>query len=326
MSMSARAFTDKFARLPAAGKRRRRRRRESPEHNDAYEYEEEFEDLFSAGDEEPGGERRVREFASDEAEAEFWRIRDPPLRNDSASGSRSNNEWPVVPANECPICWEQQTFVMRDTRAGTADVAQGKTAMVQRVDDYRRVIFDLERALRTVENDRVVWDAMLKARREYIEQHLDAHGVPHVKWTLDMLRAHYEVRDDDAADDDHTFDVERLYRKEERDLRRIQGKITKTALYVGDDAGAADPASQSEGRGKPAVNLRAVDGILRLSKRRQELIKSIEDCIKARAEDTQASSRQIITLLQVRAAPDAVEQGGDAARDVVADMYRVGGL
>ena len=241
-----------------------------------------------------------------------------------------------VPADKCPLCWEQQMFVMRNTQQqhGTGDVQQAKTAMLQKIDDYRRVIFDLERSLRTMQNDSIIWEAMLLARRTYIEKHLDAYGVPYTRWTREMLARHYDVRNE------HTFDLERSYRTDERDMRRMQAKIVKQSLYIrqpGAESSGGGVNSAAASGGGTAVNLRAAEMILKLSKRRQELNKAIDDCVKGRAEDTQANSRQLISLLQSTAAREngtaqagAGREGGadgaDEPLDVIADMYEVGGI
>lgn len=251
-----------------------------------------------------------------------------------------------VPADECPICWEQQNFLMRDTRprgGASADVQQSQGAMVQKITDYRKVIFDLEVSLRTVQNDAIVWKAMLLARREYIERYLIEYGVPFTAWTREILETHYDVRNG------HTFDLERDYRMEERDMRKIQTKIVKNALYMktppGDVQSHSGGGGGGEDDGNLAINLRSAEMIIKLSKRRQELNKAIEECVKGRAEDTQAASRQIISLLQNTAAQRQADGAFDAPgrqadgvfdenaedacerpSDVIADMYNVGGL
>jgi len=253
-----------------------------------------------------------------------------------------------VPADECPICWEQQNFVMRNTRpaaqsaggaaGAAADVQQSQSALVQRINDYRKVIFDLERSLRTAQNDAIVWKAILMARQEFIERHLREYGVTFTPWTKEMLQRHYDVRNE------HTFDLERDYRAEEREMRKIQQNIIKSALYMKTAPPDVDEGGEG-GEDNVAVNLRSAEMVIKLSKRRQELNKAIEDSVKGRAEDTQASSREIINLLQgiaaERQAPGAYEAGaagggaafdenadlaGERPSDVIAEMYNVGGL
>ena len=126
----------------------------------------------------------------------------------------------------CPLCWEELPYCGggRNAAGGAAD----RTAMLQRIQDFRKVIFRFEQLLSGRQNDETIFTGMLELRHHFIETYLEEHGYRHRKWTIRMLREHYDPTLG------HRFDPVRELNAELEDLRRIK----KWTMKVG---GAALP-------------------------------------------------------------------------------------
>ncbi len=97
-------------------------------------------------------------------------------------------------------------------------------------------------------------------RQSLVERHLEAHGVPFVRWTLPALRAHYAVHTG------HRFDYTREIMDELDATRRVCDFMDRSMMYVATNNVPAnnnlDPAGSADATGPPptpALNLRVAE-------------------------------------------------------------------
>ncbi len=211
----------------------------------------------------------------------------------------------------CMLCWEEQEYTYKNyTENGGGVSDKARSAMLKKVSDFRMEIFKLEKILVGAHNDTVVFRSMLKLRQRLIESYLDQHSIEHRKWTMEMLRTHYNV------ENVHRFDSLRDNMRELNDMRNITRKMRDDdCMYE------YDPQS-----GERKFNAKVVDTRVRLSKRITELTKIIEDQMRARESTTRADHSRLLEMLSAQEnTPDDQTHDPDAASGVD-DLYNLGGV
>ncbi len=218
----------------------------------------------------------------------------------------------------CPLCWEEQPYLdandVDDTNASTRH-----SAMVDKVNDFRDIIFRFERLLRGHQNDETIFLGMLELRRLNVERYFDEHSPSSfrmTRWTMQMLRDHY------SPAKAHRFDLVRELDVELLDMRWMRSCVMKHAMFV------EHPES-----GDRIFNMRAVDTRLRLSKHIIDMVtrKSTELRRRTSAVDVRVvlqAVNQSVNRLTQQAAVNGGGGGGDLHNSVsaVAEMYEIGGL
>jgi len=221
------------------------------------------------------------------------------------------------PAN-CPLCWEEQPYV------GDSGLA---TAMIERLSDFRRVIFRFERLMCGRQHDDTVFRGMLELRRLFIERYLDSYSSQRFRrWTMAMLREHYDPVKG------HRFDVVRELDAELGDLRLLRRWKMERAMFV------LNPET-----GALVFNVRAVDVRLRVSRQYTDVLKHKAAELRQR----HVSTAQTDANLVLQAVNGVINQhggggggGGDSqlggvggasalasiAEHSVASVYEVGGV
>ena len=220
-------------------------------------------------------------------------------------------------ADDCVICWEEDYYGHVLEQRGGA----GGGGVMRRMANFRELIFEFERLLRVRQNDEVIFTGMLQLRRTHIESYLESHGVAHTPWTREMLRKHYCVHSG------HRFDALREYAHELRAIRELGRALIESAIF--DEAAAAeasDPANSAPSGSKQrkrAMNLRAIEIRLRVSREHRELVRLLNSELRA------AAPQHVVHAERVLAAVAGSNGGGVIAANSdtqLALAYDVGGL
>lgn len=210
------------------------------------------------------------------------------------------------PQNDCAICWEQLPYLM-EARGG-----ESKSALLEKVQDFRRSIFSLEQQLRGGENDTIVFHCMLQLRRLLVENFLSDHGFRFRAWTMRMLREHY----DPSVLKGHSFDYVRAMRKELEELEELKTWTTKHAMFV------MNPDTE-----QVMFNVKAIDPRVRLSKQYMGTLKQLNDELRARSKEDTGRPRLIMETVNdaVNRLTGQKRKLMDADDDPLSDMYEIGG-
>jgi len=210
------------------------------------------------------------------------------------------------PRTDCAICWEQLPYLM-EARAG-----ESKSAMLEKVQDFRRSIFSLEQQLRGGENDSLVFHCMLQLRRLLVENFLADHGYRFRAWTMRMLREHY----DPSISKGHSFDYVRAMRQELEELEQLKSWTSQHAMFV------VNPDND-----QVMFNVKAIDPRVRLSKQYMGTLKQLNDEIRARGKEDTGRPRLIMETVNdaVNRLTGQKRKLMDADDDPLGDMYEIGG-
>jgi hypothetical protein len=186
--------------------------------------------------------------------------------------------------------------------------------MASRLNDFRGVIFRFERMLTGRMHPETVYYGMLQLRRQLIEQHLEAYSKTHFhRWTLELLRAHYNPRTG------HRFSYLRVLDAEIADLERVRGWIMEHAMFV-----------HHPDLGERTFNLRAVDQRLRTSRALLDVYKAKVAALHTNVGDIPATAVAVMDAIGA-ASTMLATAGRKRARDTstdesVANLYELGGL
>ena len=248
---------------------------------------------------------------------------------DAAAAAGAGDDDDVAPSSVCPLCWEEQPYL---------DDSRKSTAMMERVKDFRRIIFRFERMMRGLQNDETIFRGMLELRRQNIEQYLDAYSNKRFRrWTMAMLREHYDPING------HRHDSIREYDYEATQLKRVRKWLMDHAMFV------THPET-----GQQVFNMRAVDVRTRLSRqildvmarkntemtKREEtaqsdanlIMQAVNDLVNATTAASSSPNNNHDRGIQEGTAHDgrrrgSAVSGAAAARGSgVAQMYDIGGL
>jgi len=215
----------------------------------------------------------------------------------------------------CPLCMEEQPYLAESSGGSAGRNNRDRSAMLQKVQDFRKIIFRFERTLAGRLHDETVLQGMLQLRRTFIEAYLDEHGYRHTKWTIDMLRAHYDPVQG------HRFDVVRELAYELEDLRRLRRWTMRHAMFV-----------PNPDTGEPMFNTRAVDIRLRVSKQVTDTVAKLQTELRRNDADHAVDARMIqetVTDAVNRLTGTGTSDNAAAAAietDPLASMYDVGGM
>ena len=221
----------------------------------------------------------------------------PPALRAAAAASVKRAE----AVRDCPLCWDEQPFLGR---------AASSSAMQQKVQDFRRLIFNFERGLSGLQNDEVIFRGMLDLRRLFIEGWLRDHGHAFTPWTMDMLRAHYDPVNG------HRFDVVRLLTSELDDMRLMKQWTMEHGMFV------------DSGDGTHMFNLRAVGERLKITRHYLDAVKLLQSELQRRDAAMQTDNRQLIETVNaaVNRLTAANPAAAEDADDPLGSMFSVGGL
>ena len=201
----------------------------------------------------------------------------------------------------CPLCWEEQPYI-EDTSM--------RTAMSERMNDFRRIIFRFERMMAGHQNDEVIFRGMLELRKMYIENDLERYSADgrFQRWTLEMLRRHYSPLNG------HRFDIVRELDAELTDMRRQKRWIMDHAMFV------AHPET-----GERIFNIRAVETSVRLAREYSRVLtqKSLE--LQKRAVTTQTDANLVLQAINSASNTDSRKRKRRTG-NTSANMYELGGL
>jgi len=204
----------------------------------------------------------------------------------------------------CPLCWEEQPYI-EDTSM--------RTAMSERMNDFRRIIFRFERMMAGHQNDEIIFRGMLELRRMYIENDLERYSSDghFQRWTLDMLRRHYSPLNG------HRFDIVRELDAELNDMRRQKRWIMDHAMFV------AHPET-----GERIFNIRAVETSVRLAREYSRVLtqKSLE--LAKRSTTSQTDANMVLQAINSASNAATHKRKRQSARNntTTTNMYELGGL
>jgi hypothetical protein len=226
--------------------------------------------------------------------------------------------------SNCPICWEEQRFVVRNRRARdiaytsamasgsggggeesadgsassgsnlllmSASARRSKAVMAQlavanKVREFHDVIFGYEHNLRGDRGDDYIFQMMLMLRENIVESHLARAGIAFERWTLGMLRDHYGTELGSKA---HVYYEERILKQDLDASGKIQDQLRGVG-YV-----HLDPKT-----GLPST--RIVDTWCKVQQRRQAIAGRLTDLKEWRTGTPQAASISSQLVLAVREA------------------------
>lgn len=223
---------------------------------------------------------------------------------------------------KCPLCWEEQPYLAERRGRTTAT----DSAMIRKVQDFRKIIFRFEEVMRGKVHDAVIFHGMLGLRRDMVEGWLRHHGYRFVPWTLHMLKRHYD------PNQGHRLDLVRELAQELQDARQMRQWIMQHAMFVPNvDAGVGAP---------PIFNVRAVDPRLKVGKHLLDTAVRLNTEVTRRDTEHATDARLILDsvngavnrLTGVLPGAGAGAGAGAAANraidedDPLALMYDVGGM
>lgn len=135
---------------------------------------------------------------------------------DSASFSRHHalNPEDVYAPDICPICEETLTFAFHEAKSKVGHVKgadrvmnanQARRERLKRMMSARATLsgqdqvlhdalYRVEVLLRTEVDDERIFRLLLRLRRSWVERRMEYFEIDYVAWTLPMIRAHYDVR------------------------------------------------------------------------------------------------------------------------------------
>jgi len=212
---------------------------------------------------------------------------------------------PVAPASvvSCPVCQEETPYI--------DDAAIG-AAVNDRIANCRDVIFRFERTVSGRLHDETVLFAVLALRRLLVEQHLEAYSfVRFRRWTLPMLREHYDPANG------HRHDLVRILDAEARALKRLNDLVEKEGLYL-----------TNHDTGERTLNLRAVEVRLRGSKSYIDVVHAKEKALSSR-DATLASVANVVESIHGASTMLASSTARKRARvddGSVRELYAIGGF
>jgi len=190
--------------------------------------------------------------------------------------------------------------------------------MVQKILNYREMIYGLQKALVVLVCDPIIFDTMLALRRKHVESFLELHGVPFVPWTLQILEEHYNPRNN------HRFDAARILERERRAMCDLGDALMDDgALYV------ADPST-----GERVFHVKVGTLRVAVSKQIKDLTVAVENMNKANAAAATIDIERVLAAV-AHSAGDVGKKGAKAASvpgdTAAADaqlgaVYDIGGL
>ena len=218
-----------------------------------------------------------------------------------------NDDVEDIAKQSCPLCYEELPFIEDPNVA---------SVMTERMNSLRGVIFRFERMLTGRVSDDVVFNSMLQLRRLLIERHLESYSSTRfVRWTLPMLRVHYDARKG------HRFDYVRSLDAEIEELDRVRSWIMNHSMFV-----------DHPEMGERVFNLRAVDHRLRTSKAWTDALKAKVAALRLQASDAAVDTTAVLDALSTAMAMASTSSTSTTTRKrqrdadgAVGHLYKVGG-
>jgi hypothetical protein len=207
----------------------------------------------------------------------------------------------------CPICWDEQPYIADKTK---------RSAMNDRYADFRDVMYRYYNQMRGRQSQETVLRGMLDIRREKIERYLNEYSSSRfTRWTMDMLRRHFDPRSG------HRFDAVIALDQEIDDLRQLQRWTMEHGMWV-----------DHPQTGERVFNIRAVDVRLRIGRLYLDAItkKSIE--MEKRSKSSAGDTDMIVSALstigngQQHSRSKRRRKDAGAGETTVERMYSVGGM
>ena len=235
---------------------------------------------------------------------------------------------PVRSDRNCPLCIAEQ-LVLRErrdaqdaaearARGGVAGLRTAQSAMLKQHQNLNTVIFNYEEMMCGWQSDETIFAGMLHLRREYIERHLDEHGIDYQPWTLAMIRRHFDVRYN------HRFDPVRLLVSEITAVRNLGESIERVGYYRPDPQGGEEPL----------FDVRISRERIQVSKQIQSLMKDLRAEMdraprRASAEAARRTVGAAIASIRVGGLVGMEGNNGNANgddMDIIGDIHDLGGF
>ncbi len=202
-------------------------------------------------------------------------------------------------AGPCPICFEEVPYVGDDASTH---------AMVRRMNDFRRQIFEYEVALRGRMSDDTIFTTMLDLRRTLVERHLETYShVRFRRWTLPMLRAHY------STENGHRYDEIRIYDKEINRLSQLSTYLEEHATFV-----------DNKETGERMFNPRSIDQAVRLNKALTDTLKAKAAALRIQQQTAVANLSSVMDAVSTSAR--MVASSKSATDSATESYYDLGGM
>lgn len=203
----------------------------------------------------------------------------------------------------CPVCQEETPYI--------DDAAIG-AAINDRIANCRDVIFRFERTVAGRLHDETVLFSVLALRRLLVEQHLEAYSfVRFRRWTLPMLREHYDPANG------HRHDLVRILDAEARALKRMNDLVEKEGLYL-----------VNHETGERTLNLRAIEVRQRGSKAYLDVVHAKEKALASR-DATLASVVAVVESIHgasTMLTSSSARKRARADDGSVRELYAIGGF
>lgn len=220
---------------------------------------------------------------------------------DSASFSRHHalNPEDVYSANICPICEETLTFAFHEAKSKVGHVKgvdsvmnanQARRARLKRMMSARATLsgqdqvlhdalYRVEVLLRTEVDDERIFRLLLRLRRSWVERRMEYFEIDYVAWTLPMIRAHYDVRNNHFKQPDRENALEHDIMKDT--YEQLHGAMKET-----------DPTDGTE-----KINPKIVELLFKASKELREQRKEQRELRETMDPEVSSSLRQLASAI-----------------------------